>query len=179
MATAAIALNTWSVKYHETRAVAERTRLDVTKDPRRTTLFGQFSLVPLFGVLNYLTEKLLSRLATLESQPSSFLLEGEAAKIPQSLRELFRITCDVLERAREEGLHKSFLLGRHIARLESLSQEVIGFADRFEDAQQKLRSRMTPEEAAHYREALETYRNCELKTEQATEEDAKTPILHF
>ncbi len=181
MATAAIALNNWSVKYYETRAVAERARIDVTpvNDARRVTLFGQFRLVPLFGLLIYLSDKLLSRLATLETQPSSFLLEGEAAKIPQSLRQLFRITCDILQKAQEEGLHKSFLLGHHIARLQKFSQELIGFADRFEDAQQKLRSHLAPEEAEHYREALEAYKNCELKTEQATEEDVKTETLRF
>jgi len=63
--------------------------------------------------------------------------------------------------------------------LQKFSQELIGFADRFEDAQQKLRSTLAPEEAEHYREALEAYKNCELKAEQATEEDVKTESLRF
>jgi hypothetical protein len=150
------ALDTWSIKYYETRAIAERALFDIrtAKSARPGALFGQFSLAPLFGVLNYFMEKLLSRLTTLETQPSSwFLLQGEGAKIPQSLRELFYITVDVLQCARDEGLTKSFMLGRHFARLGELSHRLYGFANRFEDAQQKLRSRMSPEEAEEYREA--------------------------
>jgi hypothetical protein len=104
-------------------------------------------------MLNHFMGKLLSRLTTLETQPSSFLLEGEGAKIPQSLRELFYITADVLQGAREEELRKSFMLGRRLVRLEELHERLIGFAGRFEDAQQKLRSRTSPEEAEQYREA--------------------------
>jgi hypothetical protein len=159
MAMAATALNTCSIKYYETRAIAERALFDfrTAKGARPGAPFGQFWLTLLFGVLNYFMEKLLTRLTTLETQPTSFLLEGEGAKIPQSLRELFHITADILQCAREEGLDKSFMLGRHFARLEELHERLIGFADRFEDAQQKLRSRMSPEEAGQHREALEGY----------------------
>lgn len=143
MARAATALNTWSIKYYETRAIAERALFDLrtAKGARPGAPFGQFWLAPLFGVLNYFMKKILSRLTTLESQPSSVVLEGEGAKIPQLLRELFHITADVLQCAREEGLDKSFMLGRRFARLEELHERLIGFADRFEGAQQKLRSR--------------------------------------
>ena len=167
MATAATALNTWSVEYYQTRAITERALFDLAtaKSARPGAPLGQLWLAPLFGVLNYFLEKLLSRLTTLEAQPSSFLLEGEDAKIPQLVRELFHITCDVLQCAREEGLHKSFMLGRHIARFEGLHRRLRGFAGRFEDAQQKLRSRMSPQEAERYREALEAYRTCEVKTD--------------
>jgi hypothetical protein len=141
MALAATALNTWRIKYYETRAIAERALYDfrTAKGARPGAPFGQFWLALLFGVLNYFMKKLLIRLTALESQPPSFLLEGDGAKIPELLRELFHITCDVLMCAREEGLPKSFMLGRHFARLEKLSQQLHGFASRFEDAQQKLR----------------------------------------
>jgi hypothetical protein len=181
MATAAIALNRCSIKYHETRAFAERTRIDVTKvrHSQHLNLFGRLSLVGPFAVLTYLMDKLLSRLAVLETEPSAFLLEGEAAKIPQSLRELFRIMCDVLQKSEQEGLQRSFFLNRMIARLEKQTQVLAGFADRFEDSQRKLRSVVPPEQVEAHRQALQDYIACELKSDEATEEDLKTETLHF
>lgn len=154
---AATALNAWNIKYHKTRAIAERALFDfrTAKGARPGAPFGLFWLASLFGVLNYFMAKQLSRLTTLETQPSSFLLEGEGAKIPQSLRELFHITADVLQCAREEELDKSFMLGRHFARLEELHEQLIGFAVRLEDAQQKVRSRIGSEESGQHRETLE------------------------
>jgi hypothetical protein len=181
MATAALALNTWRVQFYETMAAAERARLDVRikKETSGINLYDRFWLVLPLSLLLYFMKVLLTRLAALEAQPSSFLLERDAAKMPQSLSELFRKMCDLLQKAHEEALHRSRLLGRHIAALEKFTQELGGFAARFEDAQQKLLSRVTPEEAEHYREVLEAYKNCELKTEQATEEDVKTEAFRF
>lgn len=181
MATAAIALNTWSIEYYETMAAAERARLDVTRVnvTKKFGLRGKFALVRPFRDFTRLTEHLVSRLAKLETYPSSFLLEEDAANIPRSLRELFRSMCDLLQKAETEGLQRSFLLKSSIEQMGRLSQEVIGFAVRYEEAQIKLRSRVPADEVQAYGDALEAYRNCDLKSEQATDDDVKTKLLNF
>ena len=126
MATAALALNTWRVQFYETMAAAERARLDVRikKETSGINLYDRFWLVLPLSLLLYFMKVLLTRLAALEAQPSSFLLERDAAKMPQSLSELFRKMCDLLQKAHEEALHRSRLLGRHIAALEKFTHVV-------------------------------------------------------
>jgi hypothetical protein len=153
MARVATALNTWHIKYCETRAMAERVLFDMrtAKNARPGGPFSHFWLALMFGVLNQVAAKLLSRLTILEAQPCWFLLQGTGAKLPESLGELFHTTADILQCASDEGLDKNFMLRRRIARLRGFHQRLIGFAERFEDAQQRLRSERSSEEAEQYR----------------------------
>jgi hypothetical protein len=177
MAANAIALTTWSIEYYQTMAAAEQARLDVTKGIEN--FFSQAILWRRFKTVTNDTEKLIQSLTRLESKPASILLEPDAEKIPESLRDLFRTMCEVLQLCEAEGLHKTVLLRSYIARMGVLSQEVSGFADRYEDAQKKLKSRVSAEEAIQYRDAFQAYRNCDLVTEQATPDDLKRELLHF
>jgi hypothetical protein len=191
VATNSMALTAWSVKYHKTMVAAEQTRLDITRatvTAEKVRLdvasgFGNFlaqlALWFPFVLVTRITEKLISSLTELEALPSSILLEAEAEKIPDSLRDLFRKMCEVLQKSEADELHKTILLGSHIERLSRLSQEIISFADRFEDAQKKLRTCVCPEEAAHYRGTIEAYKSCKLTPDQATDDDLKSHLLHF
>jgi hypothetical protein len=181
MAAGVIALHSWRAEFYQTMAATERVGLDVAcrHVTHGVSLRRQWSLVRPFRELKHSTRNLVTLLAQLETYPSALLLEEDAAKIPQALRDLFRRMCAVLQSAESEGLHKSFFLRNYIDVLSKLGQEIVGFADRFEDAQVKLCSRAAAEEVSHYQEALEAYRSCDLRTEQATEEDVKTRILHL
>ena len=180
MAAYAGALTTLNVEYYETMAATEKVRGAVVK-AQDGFVRGLGSLIlwfPFWAVTRE-TEKLVSGLTMLETLPSSILLDKEAEKIPESLRELFQKMCEVLQKSEAEGLHKSSVLGGYVARLNELSRIIIGFADRFADAQIKLRSRVLPEQMEHYKESFEAYRNCELMPEQPTDEDVKRPVLHI
>jgi hypothetical protein len=177
-----IALNSWSIGYYETMVAAEKARIEVEVVKRPdgfVEYIGQFILRFFFRAVIRDTEKLISKLTELETFPSSLLLEKNAENIPTLLRELFRKMCDVLQASKAKDFHKTLLLGPSIERLSELSQLVIGFADRYEDAQNKLRSRVSAEEVTHYRDAFEAYGNSSLMPEQATDEDVKSHLLHI
>lgn len=185
MATAVIQpfLNPWSVEYYETMAAAERARLKVAKAQGRVStgvrLFASVILWPSFYTVVRDTEKLVICLSQLETLPSSVLLEEDLQRIPESLRDLFRKMCGVIQKSEALGLHRSRLLRVYIGRLGELGQQISGFADRFEDAQTKLQTRVSADEALHYKEAFEAYERCEPASEQATDEDVKREILRF
>jgi hypothetical protein len=177
MSANAIALTTWSVEYYQTMAAAEQARLEVAKGIEN--FFGHVVLWQRLKTVTNDTEKLIHALSQVESKPASILLEPGAEKIPESLRDLFRTMCDVLQKSEAEGLHKTLLLRKIIVRIGEQSQEVSGFADRYEDAQKKLRSRVSPEEAVHYRDAFRAYGQCAPVPEEATDDDVKRELLHF
>lgn len=180
MATYAATLTACNIDYYETMAAAEKARLSIAKAHDGLVRgLGVMILWFPFSVVTRETEKLVSRLTLLETLPSSVLLEKEAEGIPTSLRVLFQKMCDVLQKANAQGLHESRVLGRSIARLEEFGQQIAAFADRFEDAQAKLRSRVPPEQLDHYMESLDAYRNSTLVPDQATDEDVKRQVLHF
>jgi hypothetical protein len=182
MATAVISWNTWSVEYYETMAAAERTRLKIVEAQRVPTgvrLFAGIILWWPFRTVVHETEKLVTCLNRLEALPSSVLVEDDVKKLPASLRDLFRTMCEVIQMSEELDLHKTRMLGANISRLAELSQQISGFADRYEDSQMKVLSRVSNDESAHYKESFEAYGHCEPTPEQATDEDVKRELLHF
>jgi len=174
--------SSWSVEYHETMAAAERTRLKIVEAqrvPAGVRLFAGVILWWPFRTVVHETEKLVTCLNRLEALPSSVLVDGNVKKIPASLRELFRTMCEVIQLSEELELHETRVLGASINRLAELSQQISGFADRYEDSQKKVLSRVSSEEAVHYRDSFEAYGNCQPITEHATDEDVKRELLHF
>jgi hypothetical protein len=183
MATAVISWSTWSVEYYETMAAAERARLKVAEAqrglPAGVRLFAGVILWSPFRRVVRDTERLVECLTKLEALPSSVLVQDDLKKIPVSLRDLFRKMCEVIQISEALDLHKTRMLGTSISRLGELSQQVSGFADRYEDAQRKILSRVSNDEAVHYKDAFEAYEHCEPAAEQATDEDVKRELLHF
>jgi hypothetical protein len=183
MATAVISWNTWSAEYYETMAAAERARLKVAEAQRRVPsgvrLFAGVILWLPFRTVVRDTEKLVACLTRLEALPSSVLVEDDLNRIPASLRDLFKKMCEVIQMSEALDLHKTRILGNSINRLGELSQQVSGFADRYEDAQRKVLSRVSKDEAVHYKDAFDAYEHCEPAPEQATDEDVKRELLHF
>jgi hypothetical protein len=180
MSTAAVALNTWSIEFHQTMVAAERARQDVEKVQERAIRFVAEVIlwVPFHRVTND-TEKLIGLLEKLESYPSSILLEERAAGIPASLHELFRIMCDVIQEAKDCRLHNGYILKPYIDKLTKMSEQINSFAIRFEDAQNKLRSRVPAEDVVHFQESFAAYSNSGLVPDQADEEDVKRELLRF
>jgi hypothetical protein len=157
MAKAATPLSTWSIKYYETRAIAERALFEIrtAESARPWAPFGQLGLALLFGVLNCFLGKLVPLLTALEAQSSSFLLQGEGAKMPQLLRDLLYTVADILMCTREETLQNELILRRPIARFRELHQRLDGLTERFANAQKSLRSSIAHGRAEQRREALE------------------------
>ncbi|MBV9888863.1 MAG: hypothetical protein JO119_20155 [Acidobacteria bacterium] len=179
MATAVVTLDAWSIEYHETMAAAERARQDVEKwQERAVRLVAEVFLYWPFAKVTGDTEKLIGLLEKLESYPSSIFLEDRAASIPASLHELFRTMCVVIQEAEECGLHNG-MLKKNINKLRNMSQQVNGFALRFEDAQIKLVSRVPADQVAAYQDSFAAYRNASLVAEDAAEDDDKSELLHF
>jgi len=183
MSTAVLTLNTWSLEYHETMVATERARLNVARTqklPGVVSVIAQLALWHPFHAATRETEKLVSLLEKMETYPSSILLEEDAAKIPQSLHELFRKMCAVIQQIELVGLHNAFFLKKNVERLAELGQQISEFADRFEDAQKKLRSRIPAEQIQHYQESFAAYGNCGPTPEQAADDDdVKSELLHF
>jgi hypothetical protein len=179
MATAVVTLDAWSIEYHETMAAAERARQDVEKWQERALRFAaEVFLYWPFKKVTGDTEKLIGLLETLESYPSSIFLEERAASIPASLHELFRAMCNVIQQAEDCGLHRG-ILKKNINKLKQMSQQVNGFALRFEDAQRKLASRVPADQVQAYQDSFAAYRNASLCPEDASEDDEKSELLHF
>jgi hypothetical protein len=179
MATAVMTLDAWSIEYHETMAAAERARQNVEKWQERALRFAaEVFLYWPFAKVTGDTEKLIGLLETLESYPSAILLEERAAGIPVSLHELFRAMCNVIQQAEDCGLNRG-MLKKNINKLRQMSQQINGFAARFKDAQDKLRSRVLPEQAGAYQDSFAAYAVGAPVSDEATEHDVKHEILHF
>lgn len=177
-----MALTTWSVEYHETMAATERARLNVERAhsiPGIVRALGECILWMPFHRVTRDLEKLVSLLQQMETYPSQILLEEDALKIPQSLRELFQKICVVIQQTKNLELHDGFILTRYIGKLEDLGRQISEFASRYEDAQNKLRSRVAAEDVQSYKDSFAAYGNCAPTPEQATDDDVKTGLLRF
>jgi hypothetical protein len=175
MATAAITLEQWNAEYYKAMAATARVRLAVQSGMHRVRLGFKF-----WDVKKDF-ETLVHLLSLLETQPSTVLLHEQAREIPKLLRMLFRKTCDVLEAAARAGIARNWPIREEVSRLNQLNQEVAGFADRFEMAQQKLRTLVPHDQVPFYNESVRAYNECELSSDVATDEDLKhrDVALHF
>jgi hypothetical protein len=182
MATATLSI--WNVEYYQTMKSAERARLTVTRTqqyavPQHIRFVAEvFLWYPFFAVTRD-TSKLVSLLEKVETYPSSVLLEEDTERMPQELEGLFKRMCRVIQQTEVVGLREGRLLKNNITKLSELSQQVKGYADRFADAQEKLRSRVAAEQVQHYQESFAAYRGCEPTSEEFTEDDAKNTLLRF
>jgi hypothetical protein len=184
MATAAMPLNGWTLEFYQTMQTTERARLNVARTqvhavPRHIRFLAESFLYFPFRAVTRDTKKLVARLEIFESYPASILLEEDVEKMPQELQELFKKMCRVLQSTEAVGLSDGLILKGSVASLSKLSQQVKGFADRFADAQIKLRSRVPAEEIQAYQESFAAYGNCEPSPEQFSEEDRKASLLRF
>jgi hypothetical protein len=187
MSTAVLTMDAFTLEYqsHRTIAATDNARLKVAKAqqqslPRVARVIAECLLWLPFRSVVHQTQKLVGLLEKMEALPSSVLLENEMVTIPQSLHELFRKMCAVIQQTETVGLHDGFVLKTQVARLKELGQQVNGFADRYEDAQTKLRSRVAAEEVSHYQESFAAYGNCGPTPEQPIDdEDVKGELLHF
>jgi hypothetical protein len=175
MATAAIAMDQWNAEYYETMAAASRVRLAVQTGANHLRLARKFH-----SVANDF-EELLRLLARLETLPSTVLLEDRAQEIPEMLRALFRKACGVLEAAETKGLTRNWLMGGNIRRVNLANQKIAEFADRFETAQKRLRTYVPHEQTQAYLESIRAYKDCDLVSDVAGDEDVKSDglALHF
>lgn len=184
MSAVALALNVWSLEYYQTMAAAERARLNLAKTQRYATpryirfLAEAFLWYPFVAVTRD-TEKLVSLLEKFETYPASILLEEDVERMPQELHNLFKKMCVVIQQTEAVGLREGRLLKTNIAKLAELSRQISGFAGRFEDAQNKLRSRVPAEQVQHYQDSFAAYESCELVPEHATDDDKKSTLLRF
>jgi hypothetical protein len=182
MATATLSI--WNVEYYQTMKSAERARLTVTRTQQYTLphhvrfVAEVFLWYPFFAVARD-TRKLVSLLEKVETYPSSVLLEEDTERMPQELEGLFKRMCRIIQQTEVVGLRDGRLLKSNITKLSELSQQVKGYADRFADAQEKLRSRVPAEQVQHYQESFAAYRSCEPTSEEFTDDDAKKKLLRF
>jgi hypothetical protein len=186
MSTAALTLNAWSLEYqsYKTIASAEHARLRVAKTQQLTTpkvvrVAAQLLLWPAFHGVTSNLETLVKLLEKTETYPSSVLLADETVTIPSSLNDLFRKMCAVIQHVESVDLHDGFFLKRYIEEWRVLSQQINGFAVRYEDAQNKLRSRVPADQVPNYQDSFAAYGNCGPKPEQADDDDVKSELLHF
>jgi hypothetical protein len=184
MSTAALTMNVWNIKYYQTMQATERARLKVTRTqdftaPRHARFVAEVFLCGPFFLLTRNTTKLVSLLEKFETYPASVLLEEDVEKMPQELQELFKKVCRVIQLTEVVGLSDGLLMKSSITKLSVLSQEIKGYADRFADAQDKLRSRVPAEQVQHYQEAFAAYGHCEPTPEQFTNDDVKSTLLRL
>jgi hypothetical protein len=184
MSTAALTMNVWNVEYYQTMKATERARLKVARTQQYTVpQYVQFVLevflwYPFLAVTRD-TAKLVSLLEKFETYPASVLLEEDTERMPQELEGLFKRLCRIIQQTEVVGLRDGRLLKNNITKLSELSQQIKGYADRFADAQEKLRSRVPAEQVQHYQEAFAAYRSCEPTSEEFTDDDAKSTLLRF
>jgi len=184
MSTAVFPLNAWSLEYYQTMAATERARLNVARTqrhaaPRAVRFIAEACLWYPFFAMTRVTEKLVSLLEEFEARPASVLLEEDVEKMPQELHDLFKRICIVIQQTEAVGLSDGHLLKNNITKLGELSQQINGFAVRFEDAQSKLRARVPTERVPHYQDSFAAYGSCEPAPEQATDDDVKRELLRF
>ena len=183
MSTAALTLNVWNVEYYQTMKTTERVRLTVARTqgyaiPRHIRFLAEVVLWYPFHAVTRDATKLVSLLEKFETCPASVLLEEDVEKMPQELQELFKKVCRVIRQTEVVGLRDGRLLKNNIDKLSELGQQISGYADRFADAQNKLRSRVPAEQVQHYQEAFAAYGNCEPAPEEFSD-DVKRPLLRF
>src|SRR6266404_6547073 len=151
MSAAALTLNVWNVEYYQTMKAAERARLTVARTqqytvPQHVRFVAEVILwYPFFAVTRD-TAKLVSLLEEVETYPAYVLLEEDTERMPQELEGLFKRMCRIIRQTEVVGLRDGRLLKNNITKLSELSQQVKGYADRFADAQEKLRSRVPAEQ---------------------------------
>jgi len=149
MSRTGIALDTWSIRYYETRTIAERVLFDVRTagSARPCAPLWQFWFALLFPVLNHFLGRLLSQLNALEAQRPPFLSEADGTRIPQLLRELVYVVHDIfLCTNDEEGLQNRFALRRPIARFQKLWVDLDHLTERFDNMQQIQREQQRKSE---------------------------------
>lgn len=184
MSTAPLSVNVWNFEYYHTMKATERARLSVARTqeyaiPQHVRLVAEVVLwYPFFAVTRD-SAKLVSLLEKFETYPATILLEEDVERMPQELEDLFKKMCRVIRLTEVVGLRDGLLLKNNITKLGELSQLVKGYADRFADAQEKLRSRVPAEQAQHYQDSFAAYRSCEPTSEEFTDDDAKKTLLHF
>lgn len=176
MATAVLPL---CVEYYQTMKTTEEARLCVARSEHKTRFFAEAVLYFPFFAMTRTTSKLISLLEKFEAQPSSLLLEEECEKMPQDLQDLFKKMCNVIQQTERVGLSDGLLLKNSVVKLGELSQEIKGFADRFADAQSKLRTRVPAELVPEYKESFTAYAGCGLTAEPFLEDDKKSHLLRF
>src|SRR5437879_6388965 len=179
MATAALTMN---VEYYQTMKAAERARLTVARTqeiPHQVRFVAELVLwYPFFAVTRD-SAKLVSLLEKFETYPATVLLEEDVERMPQELEDLFKKMCRAIRQTEIAGLRDGRLLKNNITKLGDLGQQIKGYADRFADAQNKLRSRAPAEQVRHYQESFAAYGNCEPTPEQFTDDDVKSKLLRF
>jgi hypothetical protein len=184
MTTATLTMNDWNVEYYQTMKTTARARRKVVRSrehaaPHHVRFFAEvFLWYPFFAVTRD-TTKLVSLLEEFEAYPSSVLLEEDVEKMPQELQNLFKNICRVIQLTEGAGLRDGLLLKYNITKLSGLTQQIKGYADRFADAQNKLRSRVDAEQVEQYRESFAAYGSCEPEPEQFTADDVKSTLLRF
>jgi len=176
MAAAVLPLN---VEYYQTMKTTEQARLCVVRSERHMRFLAGAMLWYPFIAVTRATTKFVSLLEEFEAQPASVLLEEDSAKMPEELQELFKKICLVIRKIELVGLGDGLFLRSSINKLSSLSQQIKGYADRFADAQIKLRSRVPEEQVQSYQESFAAYRNCEFTAEPFVEDDKKSQLLRF
>jgi hypothetical protein len=184
MSTAALTMNVWNIEYYQTMKATERARLTVARTqnyatPRYVRFLAELVLWYPFHAVTRDTTKLVSLLGKFETYPASVLLEEDVDKMPQELDDLFKKMCRVIQQTELVGLSDGRLLKNKITKWGELSQQIKGYADRFADAQNKLRSRVPAEQVQHYQESFAAYGNCEPTPEQFTDDDVKSTLLRF
>jgi len=148
--------------------------------PKHVGLFAELGLVLPFYIVTHDTKKLVALLERMETFPSSVLLEEDALTIPQSLQELFKKMCTVIQKTEAIGLHDGLFLKKFVKQWADLSQQIHGFAVRYEDAQEKLVNRVPAEQVAAYQASFAAYANCRPKASQGVHEDDRdSELLHF
>jgi hypothetical protein len=181
MATATLTLDAWKIEYHRTMTAAGETQRKLKTREFTTEDFVRnvvgWLLRGSFNRVNEDTIGLIRLLDQLESLPSTFLLEDEGSKIPEYLRDLFKAMCEVIQAAERLRLQETWTLRNHIHTMKDLSMKISGFATRYETALFNLKSRVSPEDAKHYKESFEAYAVCGPATDDFTPDDVKGNIF--
>jgi hypothetical protein len=184
MSTAALTINVWNLEYYQTMRAAERARLTVARTqqyavPQHIRFVAEvFLWYPFFAVTRDVA-KLVSLLEKIETYPAYILLDEDAERIPQELEGLFKRMCRVIQKTEVVGLRDGRLLRNNINKWSELSQQIKGYADRFADAQEKLRSRVPAEQVQNYQESFAAYGSCEPSSIEFTSDDEKKTLLRF
>jgi hypothetical protein len=182
MSSAVLTLNHWNLEYYQTMKTTEQARLSIAHQsyaPRHIRILAEALLYLPFRAVTRDTAKLVALLEKFEAQPASLLLDEDVEKMPQKLQDLFKKMCNVIRLTDEIGLSDGFLLRTKVSKLGDLSQQIKGYADRFADAQIKLRSRVPEEQIQHFQESFAAYGNCKPTPDELTEDTPDNQLLRF
>src|SRR4051812_14768879 len=123
MSTACIAIQEWNAEYYETMAVTTRARLAIETMSAATKATLHSALVQakvargLWKAANDF-EELIQLLRNLETYPSAVLMDDHGRQIPPAIRDLFRLTCGLLQSSHTAGLMDNFLTRSSLMRIE-------------------------------------------------------------